>query len=45
MRYLIIKKGIITKAIYHFVEANNKYMLDYHETKESKYIQYLDFNN
>ena len=35
----------IAKAIFHYDKANNKYMLDYVETKESRHIQYLDFNN
>lgn len=46
--YLIKKKSIwrwITRVIYDYVEANDKYMLDYHETKESKYLQYPHFIN
>ena len=38
-------RGEISGAICHYGEANNKYALDYNETKESTYVQYLDFNN
>ena len=37
-------KGWITRAIYHYGEANKKYMHFYDETKEITCIQYLDFN-
>ena len=33
----------ITRVIRHYAEANNKYMCDYDETKESIYITYFDF--
>ena len=29
----------------HYVEASNKYMYDYSETKEISYMRYLDFNS
>lgn len=29
----------------HYVEASNKYMYDYSETKEISYMPYLDFNS
>ena len=32
-------------AIYRYVEANNEYMKNYDENKESSYVQYLDANN
>ena len=38
-------RGGITRAIYHYDEADNKYLHDYDETKENTYIQYIDFNN
>ena len=37
--------GVITRAICHYGEANNKYMRDYDETKECIFIQYLEFNS
>ena len=30
-------RGGITRAIYHYVEANNKYICNYDETKENTY--------
>ena len=38
-------RGGITRAICHYVKANNKYMHRQDETKESSYISYLDFKN
>ena len=38
-----IRDGI-SHAIHRYVKANNKYMKDYDENKESSYIQYLDAN-
>ena len=35
----------IARAICHYAEANIKHLHDFDETKESTYIQYLDFNN
>ena len=34
-------RGGIPKAIYQYGKANNKYIHDYDETKESTHIQYL----
>ena len=45
---LILEEGIrggICHAIHRYAKANNKYMKDYDENKESSYIQYLDPNN
>ena len=45
---LMVEKGIkggIYHAIYRYAKANNKYMKNYDENKESSYIQYLDANN
>ena len=35
----------ICHAIQRYAKANNKYMNNYNENKESSYIQYLDANN
>ena len=45
---LMIEDGIrggICHAIQRYAKANNKYMNDYTNNKESSYIQYLDANN
>ena len=45
---LMVEKGIrggICHSIYRYAKANNKYMKDYDENKESSYIQYWDVNN
>ena len=45
---LMVEKGIrggICDSIYQYAKANNKYMKDYDENKESSYIQYWDVNN
>ena len=45
---LMIEDGIrggICHAIKRYAKANNKYMNDYNQNKESSYIQYLDTNN
>ena len=45
---LMVKKGIrsgICHAIHRYAKANNKYMKNYDENKESSYIQYVDANN
>ena len=38
-------RGGICHAVHHYTKANNEYMKDYDESKESSYIQYLDANN
>ena len=38
-------KGGICHCIYQYAKANNKYMKDYDNNKESSYIQYWDGNN
>ena len=38
-------RGGICHSIHSYVKANNKYMENYYENKESSYIQYLDTNN
>ena len=38
------EKGI-RDAIYQYVKANNKFMKDYDENKESLYLNYWDVNN
>ena len=45
---LMVEEGIrggICHAVHRYAKANNKYMKDYDENKESSYIQYLDANN
>ena len=45
---LVIEEGIrggICHAVHRYAKANNRYMKDYDESKESSYIQYLDANN
>ena len=45
---LIVEEGIrggICHSIHRHAKANNKYMKNYDESKESSYIQYLDANN
>ena len=45
---LMVEEGIrggICHAIPRYAKANNIYMKDYDENKESSYIQYLDANN
>ena len=45
---LMIEKGIrggIYHAVHRYAKANNEYLKDYDESKESSYIQYLDANN
>ena len=45
---LMVEEGItggICHAIHRYAKANNKYMKDYDENKESSYIQYLDASN
>ena len=38
-------RGGIYHAVHRYAKANNEYMKDYDESKESSYIQYLDANN
>ena len=38
-------RGGICYSIHRYAKANNKYMENYNENKESSYIQYLDANN
>ena len=38
-------RGGICHAVHRYAKANNEYMKDYDESKESSYIQYLDANN
>ena len=38
-------RGGICHSIHRHATANNKYMKNYDENKESSYIQYLDANN
>ena len=38
-------RGGICRALHRYAKANNRYMKDYDESKESSYIQYLDANN
>ena len=45
---LLFEKGTcggMCNAICNYVKANNKYMKNYDNTKESKYLMYLDANN
>lgn len=37
--------GGVTRAICLYAEANNEYTHDYDKSKESSYINYLDFDN
>ena len=44
---LMVEKGITAKichSIYQYTEANNKYMKDYDENKESSHLQYWSVN-
>ena len=45
---LMVEEGIrggICHSIHRHAKANNKYMKNYNENKESSYIEYLDTNN
>ena len=46
--FLMIEEGIrggICHAVHRYAKANNEYMKDYDESKDSSNIQYLDANN
>ena len=38
-------RGVIFPAMHRYVKANNKYMKDYDENKESSFLEYLDANH
>ena len=38
-------RGVICHSVYRYAKANNKYMKDYDENKESLYIRYWDVSN
>ena len=45
---LMVEKGVIgaiCNAVHHYAKANDRYMNDYDENKESSYINYWDVNN
>ena len=45
---LMVEKGIregICHSIYRYAKANNKYIKDYDDNKESSYLQYWVANN
>ena len=45
---LMVEKGIkagICRTIHRYAKANDKYMNDYDETKESAYLNYWNVNN
>ena len=45
---LMVEKGLtggVCHSIYRYAKANNKYMKDYDENKESSYLQYWDAYN
>ena len=45
---LMVEKGIrgrICHTIHRCAKANNKYMKDYDENRESSYLKYWDINN
>ena len=45
---LMVEEGIrggLCHSIHRYAKANNKYMENYNENKESSYIQYLDADN
>ena len=45
---LMVEKGIkggICHTIHRYAKANNKYMKNYDENKESSFLEYLDANN
>ena len=45
---LMVEKGIrggIRHTIHRYAKANNKYIKNYHENKESSFLEYLDADN
>ena len=38
-------RGGIATAVHKYAKANNKYMKNYHSTKQSTYVMYVDANN
>ena len=38
-------RGVICDAFYRYAKANNKYMKDYDQNKESPNLKYWDVNN
>ena len=38
-------RGGVCHVMHSYVEANNKYMNNYDENKESSFLSYLDANN
>ena len=38
-------RGGICHTIHQYVKANNKYMKNYEENKESSYLKFWDVNN
>ena len=46
--FLMLEKGIrvgICHSVFRHANANNKYMKDYDENKESSFLIYTDYNN
>ena len=41
----VLQEEYITLSMDIYVKANNKYMKDYNENKESQYLQYWDITN
>ena len=46
--FIMAEKGIrggVHQSVYRYEKANNKYMKDYDQNKESSYCQYWELNN